>query len=652
MTKPFVINSHGRMVFPSNFHPELDFSCMESTEQLEAVVRRDFEAKAPTGTDILDKVNAGAYRSRAELLRDLALNLFWSNRFVLTMYEKRPTRWRDVPRHRQDIFLPGLVRWVDGETKVAAVQRGYESLPATWDETAEQRIFDLLFEVYRHKRHHASELSPIKHTVQEGFDNPDFLTYCLSSYDPDFPVFTEQEIIDCSEEQPELEALMRMAMVQHNQYPWARDAMDLKHPADMLDDDFAVLLVPRTSAVRDFVDRVRSGNGKSPDLRHFSPTVTATKPSWPVNPLSVADEFSVQARIESLAVYKGEHLCRNEDLIRNAAYSWSPMSADEISDKTGIEQRNYTELALEDMSLHAARAALDATDHGPEDIAAVLFCTCTSTRLIPSVATWLSGELGIFQTNGSFDIIAACAGFPYGVAEASRMLQHVKAPILLVCAEKFSDKIGNVRPSRMIFGDGASAMVISPAAEGEQGDVEYLQQYASGPVSEVNSIIWPNAEFDNDITVWGPEVKSLVARYLTQMMEELQRLPGANGDATLLESIDVVVPHQANRTMVVDLATAAGMDEGILYFNIDRVGNVSAASIPIAIYDAVQDGVIDRPMRVFAPGFGAGAVGGYAVIRIDPAIVVSDPDQIDDVSRGQRMPVPSSGVDSVREAFG
>jgi 3-oxoacyl-[acyl-carrier-protein] synthase III len=73
--------------------------------------------------------------------------------------------------------------------------------------------------------------------------------------------------------------------------------------------------------------------------------------------------------------------------------------------------------------------------------------------------------------------------------------------------------------------------------------------------------------------------------------------------------------------MVVHYATAAGVPAERLYFNIERVGNTSSASIPLAIYDAVVEKVIDRPMRIFAPGFGAGAVGGYALLRIDPAIV-------------------------------
>jgi 3-oxoacyl-[acyl-carrier-protein] synthase III len=192
--------------------------------------------------------------------------------------------------------------------------------------------------------------------------------------------------------------------------------------------------------------------------------------------------------------------------------------------------------------------------------------------------------------------------------------------VLLVCVEKFSDKIGAVRTSRMIFGDGAAAMVVAP---GERTDIEVLQTYASGPYTEVNSIIWPNPEFDNDITVYGPEVKALAGRYLIQMIEELGQEPGLNG-GTLLEDVELIVPHQANKTMILQLAAKAGVAAEQLYFNIETMGNVSSASIPVAIADAVRDKVITGPTRVFAPGFGAGAVGGYAVLTIDPTIIAPE----------------------------
>ena len=648
MSKPFVINRHNRLVFPSNFHGDLDFSVIDTEEQLSAVVRRDFEAKAPTGSEVISRIEAGSYPNRYELLRDVALNLFWVNRYAMTMYDKRPTRWRDVPRQRDDVFLPILQPWQDGDSKVAAIAAAYEGLPARWDDETENRIHEILFDVFRHKLAHATELSAIKPTVAEILSDPTNLTFCLSSYNADYPVYSYEEIIDCSEEVPELEALHRMAQVLHNQYPWNRADARLEEIGKIGDDEFVVVLAPRNSDVQRFIQRAKGGGVAR---RRPTPRSEVVRGA-PVPPLVVADRYAIMPRIEALSVEKGEVVCSNDDVIRNSAYSWSPMSSAEISRKTGIESRLYTARDLEVLALSAATAALERAGRKPQEIGAVIFCSCTSTRLLPSVATWLSGQLGIYQTHASFDLVAACAGFPYGLTEAIRIMQDVQRPILVVFGEKFSDKIGSVRTSRMIFGDGAAAVVLAPARAGEAADIEVLQTYASGPVSEVNSIIWPNPEFDNEITVWGPEVKSLVERYLNQMMDELRVLPGPNGGA-MVEAVDLVVPHQANRTMVTTLATQAGLKEDQLYFNIDRVGNASAASIPIAIHDAVADGVIDRAMRVFTPGFGAGAVAGYAILRIDPDIVVPEvTHSIEAHDDHHTAPARAFSWEDVQEAFG
>jgi 3-oxoacyl-[acyl-carrier-protein] synthase III len=654
--KPFVVNRHGRLVFPANFLGDLDFSVLETLEQFTAVIGRDFEAKAPTGTDILARVEAGNYPGRFELLRDLGQNLFWVNRYAITMFDKRPTRWRDLPKHRDDVFLPVLTPWEDSERKVAAVQSAFRAMPATWDDDTENRVFDLLFGVFSTKLHHATELPAIKPTVEEFLSRPDALTFVMPDHDPDYPVFSFEEIIDAHEEVPELEALMRWAMVLHNQYPWDRSRTELRGPGQIGDDDFVVAFYPRGRDVLAFVDRVRHSSAddrKPATLASPEAPPEAVEPVMPYPPVLVREAFRVQPKLEALAIVRGEHVCTNDDVIRNASFSWSPMSAAEISAKTGIDQRRYTSREPEQLALPAVRAALAKAGRSPAEIGAVLVSTCTSNRLIPSIGCWLSGELGLQQTHASADLIAACAGLPYGMAEAIRQLQEVGRPVLLVCVEKFSDKIGSVRTSRMIFGDGAAAMVIGPAPAGDPGDVEVVQTYASGPHTEVNSIIWPNADFDNDITVYGPEVKSLVQRYLVQMLGELRQLPDPDdAGRTLLEGIELIVPHQANKTMILNLAGKAGLSADQLYFNVDRMGNVSAASIPIALYDAVRDGAITRPTRVFAPGFGAGAVGGYAVLRFDPAIVA------DEVTLGAlpetATPPPAAGgtSDDMRAAFG
>ena len=615
--KPFVINRYGRIVFPFNFFPELDFSTFQTLDQFAAVIKRDFEEKAPTEIDILARVESRGYKGRFDLLRDLALHLFWVNRYAMTMYEKRPTRWRDVARHRDDLFLPVFaVR--DGTETTTAIESAYRALPATWDEGTEDKICRVLLDLFRHKKGAGAELPAIKPTVGELLARPKSLTYHLLAHNPDYPGYGHDDIIEFAHAVPELEALMRQAMVLHNQYRWDRAKTRLTEVGQLHDDDFVVVFHPRNDDVMHFIRRVKGVQRVRP--RRSAPAPSC-RPLRPYAPVDVRARFTVMPRIEAVAVYKGERPCTNDDLVRNAAYCWSPMTVEEIRHKTGIEQRLYTELDLDQMALLAAQRALEKSGRRAEEIGAVLFCSCTSVKMMPSLATWLSGQLGMFQTHASCDIVAACAGLPYGLSEAVRLLQEVERPVLVVCGEKFSDKIGTVRTSRMIFGDGAAAMVVGPAPAGAAPDVEMLQTYASGPMSEVDSIIWPNPDFDNNITVYGPEVRALVKRYLGQMLDELRALPHPDGaaGASLLDAIDLIVPHQANKTMVVNIAKEAGVAAERLYF--ERVGNTSSASIPIALHDAVREGVIDRPLRVFAPGFGAGAVGGYAVLRVDPAVV-------------------------------
>ena len=644
--KPFVVNRQGRLTFPATVLGELDFTVLETLDQFTAVIGRDFEAKAPTGTDLLDRIGSGGYPSRFELLRDLAQNLFWVSRYSITMFDKRPTRWRDLPRRRDDVFLPVLTPWEDGEAKVAAVHNAYRTLPTSWHAETEDRIFALLFDIFRHKRHHATELPAIKPTVAELRATPDALTWVLPAHDPDYPTFSVPEILDADAPVAELEALTRWAMVLHNQYPWQRADAQLRPVGSIGDDEFVVALHPRNRDVTAFIERVRSGTVTRSRGRAPQPP---SPPERPYPPVRVREAFRVPPVLEALSVVRGELVCSNADVIRNASFSWSPMSAAEISAKTGIDERRYSGRGLEQLALDAARAALEHAGRTPAEIGAVLVATCTSDRLIPSVACWLSGQLGIGQTHASLDLVAACAGLPYGLAEAVRLIQEVERPVLLVCVEKFSDKIGAVRTSRMIFGDGAAALVVAP---GERTDVEVLQTYASGPASEVNSIVWPNPEFDNDITVYGPEVKSLVQRYLDQMLGELADQPDPDHpDRPLLDSIELIVPHQANKTMILNLAGKAGLAADQLYFNIGRIGNVSAASIPIALADAVRDGVISKPTRVFTPGFGAGAVAGYAVLRVDPSIVAPERVPAADEPAAPRADLPTTS-DDVRVAFG
>src|SRR5260221_10971967 len=277
------------------------------------------------------------------------------------MFDKRPTRWRDLPKRRGDVFLPLVTPWPDRERKVAAVERAFRQLPPTRDAEAENRVFALVFDVFRTKLHNGAELPAIKPTVAEFMKQPDALTFVSPDYDPDYPVFAAEDNLDAHEEVPELEALLRWAMVLHNQYPWDRSGTELRGPDRIGDDDFVVALHPRNRDVMAFIDRVRRSGSPGQDTAGMTApaarrSAEVVAPAAPYQPVRVREAFAVRPTLEALAIVRGEHVCGNTDVIRNATLSWSPMSAEEITAKTGIQQRRYTTRQPEQLGLQAALA--------------------------------------------------------------------------------------------------------------------------------------------------------------------------------------------------------------------------------------------------------------------------------------------------------
>lgn len=618
MSKPFVFDRHGRLFFPGNCLPELSLGSVVDEQGLRSLLAREFEAKAPTGDRMVARAGEG-YPDRFAVLRDLTLNLLRCERAVVALYDRYLVRRRDLERNGAEVFIPRTARWRDRELKVASVAKAFADAPATRNPAIEERIFAILFDLYRNRLQDAEPLDPIPAAATQVLSEENTLVECIADSEVRVHAFGYRDIADCIARPVELEPLLRLAMVLHNLRPWDRSAARLVPSHQVEPDDLLVVLRPRGNDVVRMLDRLSRDDRRPPPYSPRLPSRGLPMPS--VLPLVVGERFRIQPRIRAIGVAKGELLCTNDDVVRNSAYNWSPMSAEDIRTKTGIESRVYTQRSLAELSLEAATAAVAHSGQDAQRFGAVIFCSSTSTQLMPSVAAWISARLGIAQTHASLDMLAACAGFPYGMAEGIRVLQDVARPVLVVMADKFSDKIGSVRTSRMLFGDGAAAIVIEPAERGGTPDVEVVQTYASGPGAEVDSIVLPNPEFNGDVTVWGPEVRNLVARYLVQMRDELTALEIPRGSGSpLADAIDLTVPHQANRTMVIELAKKAGLDTGAMYFNIARVGNLSAASIPVALHDAIIDGVATRPMRVFTPGFGAGAVAGYTILRLDPAV--------------------------------
>jgi hypothetical protein len=152
---------------------------------------------------------------------------------------------------------------------------------------------------------------------------------------------------------------------------------------DLTDDDVVVLFKPKSTDVTRFLDKVTKGAPRPSTgtrVASYAPEVVTKQPIRPYPAVDVAKQFKVLPKIAALAAVRGEILCSNDDLIRNTAYCWSPMTADEISYKTGIETRMYTARGLDEIALEAATAALQRSGYAPEEIGAVIFCSCTNDR--------------------------------------------------------------------------------------------------------------------------------------------------------------------------------------------------------------------------------------------------------------------------------
>ena len=341
--------------------------------------------------EILQRVETGSYPTRYALMRDVALNLFWVNRFALTMYEKRPTRWarraadprRRVPAGRDS----------HGRTATARSPQSRRPTPCCRPPgTPRRRIGSS--QCCSTCSATASTTRPtlpaIKPTVAEILAAARSLTFRLPAYDPDYPVYGYDDILDCT-----------------RRWPSSKRCTGGRWCC--------------TTSTRGIAREVRAGRGRRAARRRLrggrsihgtgrSRAVPAPAPrrraaaalGSRARPATAADRGPTHRSMcgrnsqscpsmESLAVVHGEHVCTNDDLIRNSAYNWSPMTrgGDPRQDRYR-GSRKYTAWICEEIALHAAQAALTKAGREPRDIGAVLLCTCTSTRMIPSVATWMS----------------------------------------------------------------------------------------------------------------------------------------------------------------------------------------------------------------------------------------------------------------------
>ncbi|RUM59321.1 MAG: 3-oxoacyl-ACP synthase [Persephonella sp.] len=309
----------------------------------------------------------------------------------------------------------------------------------------------------------------------------------------------------------------------------------------------------------------------------------------------------MSAEIKGLGMYVPPRVLRNNDLEK-----FLDTSDEWITKRTGIKERHIAEEwdRASDIALPAAEEAIKNAGLTPKDIEAVIVATSTPDMTFPSTACYLADKLGC-NNPMAFDISAACSGFIYGLTIASSFIKSKQFNnVLLVGAEVFSHLIDwSDRTTAVIFGDGAGAVVISRS----EGDSDILSAVMSSDGSQWFALHCPVGE---KLRMKGKETFRLAIQSMGKASQKALEKAGITVD-----DIKLVIPHQANIRIIRALAERLNIPEDKVYSNIHKYGNTSAASIPIAMYEAYKEGKLKKGDYVLLTAFGGGLTWGAVVLK-------------------------------------
>lgn len=283
-----------------------------------------------------------------------------------------------------------------------------------------------------------------------------------------------------------------------------------------------------------------------------------------------------------------------------------------IVTRSGMKERRIAtaDETVATMGFEAAKKCLEQANLDPQEIDLIVVGTTSNSHAYPSAACQIQGMLGIDDAI-SFDVAAACTGFVYALSVADQFVRTGKVKkALVVGSDLNSRKLDETdRGTVVLFGDGAGAVILE--ASEEQGIIS-THLHASADTKE--SLVLPNVERGNDhsgfISMQGNATFKLAVKQLSDVVEET-----LSANQLDKSELDWLVPHQANLRIISATAEKLDMSMDQVVVTVDRYGNTSAATIPVALDEAVRDGRIKRGQLLLLEAFGGGWTWGSALVR-------------------------------------
>ena len=327
--------------------------------------------------------------------------------------------------------------------------------------------------------------------------------------------------------------------------------------------------------------------------------------------------FARPVKISALATYVPPRVMTNAELEKlvETTDEW-------IRQRTGIRERHVVDAGVgtSDLAAPAATAAIAQAGLTPDDIDVIVVGTTTPDTVFPSTACLLQHKIGACNAWG-FDLGAACSGFTYALTTAAELVgtggnQHA----LAVGADVMTSILDyEDRATCVIFGDGAGAVVVSPAEEGEPAILDYLHEVDGGGGPALclpagGSLRPASHETIDQRLHYVHQDGQAVFKFAVRKTEEIARRILTRNAVDAAE-LDLFVSHQANRRIIRSAAERLGLDDSKVVINIEHYGNTTGATIPLALNDAVADGRLKKGNLVLLASVGAGFTVGSVLLR-------------------------------------